>query len=196
MDRGLRLRTPHRSTVGPAHPSRSHPGDEWRQLPPQAKPPQTKPILRTLNLPRRMRFGGEGPLPLRSRAPSPPKNPALPSTLLVPFYSAQWSPFTPALTMLRSGATTSTSDTEHSPFWRASTCCRARFWDWCVHGTAARNLSSFWNWLTRITRRAHASASCSTITPRTFQGKHAASWPRYRTALNSHSHPSTVPGST
>src|ERR1035437_7497265 len=46
--------------------------------------------------------------------------------------------------MLRSGATTSTSDTEHSPSWRASTCCRARFWDWCVHGTAARNLSSFW----------------------------------------------------
>src|ERR1017187_7618925 len=93
MDRGLRLRTPHRSTVGPAHPSRSHPGDEWRQLPPQAKPPQTKPILRTLNLPRRMRFGGEGPLPLRSPAPSPPKNPPLPSTLLVPFFSAQTGSF-------------------------------------------------------------------------------------------------------
>src|ERR1035441_5686160 len=88
MDRGLRLRTPHRRTARSPYPSRSHPGDERRQLPPQAKPPQTKPILRTLNPPLRTRFGGEGALPLRSRAPSPPKNPALPSTLLVPFYSA------------------------------------------------------------------------------------------------------------
>ena len=38
MDRGLRLGTPHRSAAGPAHPPRPHPGDERRELPPQAQP--------------------------------------------------------------------------------------------------------------------------------------------------------------
>ena len=37
MDRGLRLGTPHRGVAGPAHPSRPHPGDERRELPPQAQ---------------------------------------------------------------------------------------------------------------------------------------------------------------
>ena len=38
VDRGLRLGTPHRSAAGPSHPPRPHPGDERRQLPPQAQP--------------------------------------------------------------------------------------------------------------------------------------------------------------
>ena len=86
----LRLRTPHRSTVGPAHPSRSHPGDEWRQLPPQAKPPQTGTAPRHLTATHpapRTRRGAEGPLPLRSRAPSVPQIPALTLTLLAYYYS-------------------------------------------------------------------------------------------------------------
>src|ERR1019366_1847727 len=33
-----------------AYPSCPHPGDERRQLPPQAEPPQTDTILRTMNL--------------------------------------------------------------------------------------------------------------------------------------------------
>ena len=38
MDRGLRVRTPHRSAPGPAHPPRAYPGDEWPELPSQAQP--------------------------------------------------------------------------------------------------------------------------------------------------------------
>ena len=37
MDRGLRLGAPHRRAAGPAHPPRPHPGDERRELPPQAQ---------------------------------------------------------------------------------------------------------------------------------------------------------------
>ena len=46
-----RLGTADRRPAGPAHPPRSHPGDERRQLPPQAEPPQTDAIRRTLNSP-------------------------------------------------------------------------------------------------------------------------------------------------
>jgi DNA replication protein DnaC len=46
-----RLGTADRRLAGPAHPPRSHPGDERRQLPPQAEPPQTDAIRRTLNSP-------------------------------------------------------------------------------------------------------------------------------------------------
>jgi len=41
-----------------------------------------------LSIPSERVSGREGALSLRSRAPSPPEKPALPSTLLVPFYSA------------------------------------------------------------------------------------------------------------
>ena len=37
MDRGLRPRKADRRAAGPAHPSRPHPGDERRVLPPQAQ---------------------------------------------------------------------------------------------------------------------------------------------------------------
>ena len=37
MDRSLRLGTAHRRAAGPAHPPRPHPGDERRELPPQAQ---------------------------------------------------------------------------------------------------------------------------------------------------------------
>ena len=38
MDRGARLGASHRSTAGPAHPPRPHPGDERRELPPPPQP--------------------------------------------------------------------------------------------------------------------------------------------------------------
>ncbi len=38
VDGSLRLGTPDRSTAGPAHPPRPHPGDERRELPAQAQP--------------------------------------------------------------------------------------------------------------------------------------------------------------
>ena len=38
MDQGIRLRKANRSTAGPALPPRPHPGDERRDLPPQAQP--------------------------------------------------------------------------------------------------------------------------------------------------------------
>ena len=38
VDRRLRLRAAHRRAAGPPHPSRPHPGDERRQLPPQEQP--------------------------------------------------------------------------------------------------------------------------------------------------------------
>ena len=38
MDRGPRLRAAHRRPARPPHPPRPHPGDERRQLPPQAQP--------------------------------------------------------------------------------------------------------------------------------------------------------------
>src|SRR5271169_3307192 len=99
MDRGLRLRTPHRSTVGPANSSCPHPGDERRQLPTQAKPPQKKPILRPLRpLPANAASGEKGlfryaPEPLLPRK-TPPYRPHYWS----PFTPPQWFPFTPALT--------------------------------------------------------------------------------------------------
>ena len=37
VDRGLRLGTAHRRAAGPAHPPRPHPGNERRELPPQAQ---------------------------------------------------------------------------------------------------------------------------------------------------------------
>ena len=51
VDRDPRLGTADRSLARPPHPPRPHPGDERRQLPPQAEPPQTTPIFRTLTLP-------------------------------------------------------------------------------------------------------------------------------------------------
>ena len=38
LDRSLRLGTAHRRAAGPAHSPRPHPGDERRELPPQAQP--------------------------------------------------------------------------------------------------------------------------------------------------------------
>src|SRR5580658_337467 len=93
MDRGLRLRTPHRGSARPHHPSCPHPGNERRQLPAQAKPPQKKSTHhRPLSPPPNAASGGEEPLPLRSRAPSPPKTTPSSSLLLLlvaPFCSAQ-----------------------------------------------------------------------------------------------------------
>ena len=78
----------HRRTAGPADASCPHLGNERRQLPAQAQPPKTNPAARPLNLPSRTRFGGGGPLPLRSRAPPPTKTTTSPLLLLAPFSSA------------------------------------------------------------------------------------------------------------
>jgi DNA replication protein DnaC len=99
-NRGPRLRTAHRRPARPAHPPRSHPRDERRQLPPQAEPPQTIPFPRTLNSP--------SPKPPRERRASSatlqsPFSPEIPtiscpavalfcSATLAWFYSALDSP--------------------------------------------------------------------------------------------------------
>src|ERR1035441_6988850 len=63
--------------------------------------PQTDPSLRTLNSsPRRTRRGGEGPLPLRSRGPSPPLIQQLRINGLAYFYSATVVYFCSALDSL------------------------------------------------------------------------------------------------
>jgi hypothetical protein len=49
MDRSARLGEAHRSPARSTLTSRPHPGDERRQLPTHAEPPQTDSVLRTLN---------------------------------------------------------------------------------------------------------------------------------------------------
>ena len=97
-DRDLRLRAAHRRSAGPAHPPRPHPGDERRQLPPQAEPPKTSLIS-----PSQTRLGGGGPLPLRSSGPPPPKT-LLPTFYWLPFTPPQWPTFTPPLTLASDSA--------------------------------------------------------------------------------------------
>ena len=46
VDRGVRLRAPHRGAARPPHPPRPHPRDERRELPPQSKPPASRPSRR------------------------------------------------------------------------------------------------------------------------------------------------------
>ena len=68
-------------------------GDSYRLK--QSSRKRTQSERRTL--PRRTNFVGEGPLPLRSRGPSPTKNPATPSLPLAPYHSATLVPFYSAL---------------------------------------------------------------------------------------------------
>ena len=51
VDRGVRLRAPHRGAARPPHPPRPHPRDERRELLPQSKPPASRPSRR-VNRPR------------------------------------------------------------------------------------------------------------------------------------------------
>src|SRR5271168_3293801 len=99
MDRGLRLRTAHRRSARPHHPSRPHPGDERRQLPAQAKPPQKESTLRPLKPSpptaaswekSLFRYAPEPLLPRLQHHPHP--------YYLLPFPPPQWSTFTPPLT--------------------------------------------------------------------------------------------------
>ncbi len=70
VDRGLRLGPAHRSAAGPAHPPRPHPGDERRELPPQAQPGERcNSSLRRIRQP-------------ISRARSRPHSPAQPAASL------------------------------------------------------------------------------------------------------------------
>src|SRR5271170_3054324 len=67
MDRSPRLGTSHRRSARPAHPSRSHPGDERRQLSPQAKPQKTLcPTLRLARPPNAPRGRRASFAPLQS----------------------------------------------------------------------------------------------------------------------------------
>lgn len=52
------------------------------------------------------------------------------------------------------------------------------------------------DWLTHITRPAHASGLCSTIIQPTFPNRRAPSWPRFRTGLNLPLRRTTGPGLT
>src|ERR1035441_7510987 len=108
MDRSPRLRTPHRSPARPPYSSRAHPGDERRQLPPQAEQAQTRPRqLLTSAEPRRTHPSPNAPrgvcrLSLRSRRHTPPQILQLPACLLAYFYSAALVEFYSALDILPS----------------------------------------------------------------------------------------------
>ena len=49
VDRSVGVGTADRRAAGPPHPPRAHPGDERRELPPQAEQAQTQPSTRPLN---------------------------------------------------------------------------------------------------------------------------------------------------
>jgi hypothetical protein len=95
MDGSLRLREADRRAARSPNSPRAHPGDERRQLPPQAKPPQKESTHRTLTPSNTL--GVERPLPLRSRALSSPEKPSPAHLLLVPNSSATMAPFHSAL---------------------------------------------------------------------------------------------------
>src|SRR5271166_1505302 len=102
MDGGSRIGTADRGPTGPAHPPRSYPGDERRELPPQAKQTKTRLAAQLLiRQPlRRTRLGEENVFrsglnapPFRRRRPSlqPSSSPTIPDLLtaqLVYFYPA------------------------------------------------------------------------------------------------------------
>src|SRR5260370_27240272 len=87
MDRSAGLRAPHRRPAGSAHPSRSHPGDERRELPAKRKqteqtrqvgPSILNPELTPLRTSPRSAGGPSPPPPNRppqTAAPGPPPPP-------------------------------------------------------------------------------------------------------------------------
>src|ERR1017187_1810498 len=100
MDRSPRLGALDRRPPRSAHPPCTYPGDERRQLPPQAEPPQTHLTLRALN-------DTHSSAPRGRRASSAtlqrPFDPAY-STNFTPIYwpafaPPQWPGFTPPLTI-------------------------------------------------------------------------------------------------
>src|SRR5258708_31621176 len=98
MDRSPRIGTPHRRSARSAHPSRSYPGDERRQLPSQAKPPQTDTFPRTLKYPHAQHASGEKGLFRYAPEPFSPEIPTQLSTQpLAYFYSAELAWFCSAL---------------------------------------------------------------------------------------------------
>jgi len=109
MDRSPRLGAADRRSTRPTHPSCAHPGNERRQLPPQAEPPKTGAPLRTLISPR-TRLGVEGPLSLRSRGPSTPQSLYTPTTFHWPTFTApHWPGFAPPLTSGPSASSSASS---------------------------------------------------------------------------------------
>jgi hypothetical protein len=100
MDRGLRLRTAHRRSTRPHHPSCPHPGDERRRLPAQAKPPQKESTPRPLRMPPNAASGEKGLFRYAPEPLLPRNNHILILYQWLPFTSPLWSPFTPPLTSL------------------------------------------------------------------------------------------------
>ena len=99
MDRGPRLRTAHRRPARPPHPPRPHPGDERRQLPAQAEPPQTHPILRALNSTPPERASGRRAASATLQRPfSPEYSTTSLSNYWPTFTPPHWPGFTPPLT--------------------------------------------------------------------------------------------------
>src|SRR2546427_10501120 len=90
MDRGAGFRAPHRRPAGSAHPSRSHPGDERRELPAKRKqteqtrqvgPSILNPESTPLRTSPRSAGGPSAPAqkpPPKKAAPAPPPPPPPP----------------------------------------------------------------------------------------------------------------------
>src|ERR1017187_4280440 len=114
MDRGLRLRTAHRRSARPHHPSRPHPGDERRQLPAQTEPPQKKSTLRPLRPSTPTRLRGRRASSATLQSPFLLENNISLSLLVVPFYSAPVVSFYSGLDTSRSGCSIALSGTTFS----------------------------------------------------------------------------------
>jgi hypothetical protein len=103
VDRNPRLRAPHGSPARPAHPPRSYPGDERRQLSPEAKQAQTpshQPLaaVPAVQPPRRNAPWGVWRLPLRSRRHTLRISSTFQAIYWSTFTPPHWSGFTPPLT--------------------------------------------------------------------------------------------------
>jgi hypothetical protein len=97
VEAALRLRAAHRRSTGPHHPPRPYPGNERRQLPAQAKPPQTILGKRKLT-PRPNALRGRRAASATLQRPSSPEN--LPSDpYWLPFTPPHWLLFVPPLTV-------------------------------------------------------------------------------------------------
>src|SRR5271156_3156697 len=100
MDRGPWLGTVDRRLARPAHPPCPYPGNERRQLSPQAEPPQTNPDRRTLdpipNAPRGRRAASA----TLQRPSTPKSHNNRPAIYWPTFTPTHWPGFAPPLTLV------------------------------------------------------------------------------------------------
>src|SRR5271156_4641269 len=103
MDRGPWLGTVDRRLARPAHPPCPYPGNERRQLSPQAEPPQTNPDRRTLdpipNAPRGRRAASA----TLQRPSTPKSHNNRPAIYWPTFTPTHWPVFAPPLTVRVAG---------------------------------------------------------------------------------------------